>query len=70
MSLAESRGQLGKSYRDLWNRWEHVKSSWSDTQAETLEKQYLLQIETQVRKTLAAMDHMNIVLQRTIKDCE
>ena len=70
MSLAESRCQLSKAYRDLKGRWESVKSSWGDAQADNLEKQYLLEIESQVRRTLTAMEHMNIVLQKTEKDCE
>ncbi len=70
MSLAECRGQLTKAFRDLWNRWEYTKSSWNDTQAEQLEKRYLLEIEVQVRKAVSAMDHMNIVLQKTVKECE
>lgn len=70
MSLAESRGQLGKAYRDLKARWDSVRSSWGDAQADNLEKQYLLEIENQVRRALTAMEHMNIVLQKTEKDCE
>lgn len=70
MSLAETRGQLTKGFRDLWNRWETVKGSWADVQADHFEKQYLLEIESQVRKALAAIDHMNIVMQKTEKDCE
>ena len=70
MSLAESRGQLSKAHRDLKGHWDSVKSSWGDAQAENLEKLYLLEIESQVRRTLTAMEHMNIVLQKTEKDCE
>ena len=70
MSLAESRGQITKAYRDLQTRWERAHGEWNDGQAEQFEKQYLLHFEAQVRKTLSALDHMNIVLLKTVKDCE
>lgn len=70
MSLAESRGQITKAYRELWTRWERAHAEWNDAQADQFEKQYLLHFEAQVRKALATLDHMNIVLQKTVKDCE
>lgn len=70
MSITENRGQISKAFRDLWGRWEQAKSEWNDAQAEYFEKQHLVAIEAQVRKALSAMDHLNIVLQRTVKDCE
>ena len=70
MSLAEGRGALTKSFKDLSNRWMEVRTSWNDSQADYFEKQYLYLLETEVRKALAAMDHMNVVLQKIVKDCE
>lgn len=70
MSLAESRGQISKAYRDLATRWEHARSEWNDAQADVFEKQYLFHFEAQVRKALSVLDHMNVVLQKTVKDCE
>ena len=70
MSLVESRGQITKALRDLLTRWEHVRSEWNDAQAENFQRQYILELETQVRKATAAMDHLNIVLQKITKDCE
>lgn len=70
MSLAESRGQISKAYRDLATRWEQARGEWNDAQADQFEKQYLMHFEAQVRKALSVLDHMNIVLQKTVKDCE
>lgn len=70
MSLLESRGQLSKAMKDLVTRWAEVRSNWMDAQADNFEKTYLVQIESETRKALAAMDHMNVVLQKVEKDCE
>ncbi len=70
MSLAESRGQITKAFRDLMNRWEQVRSSWNDAQAEEFQQQYLLEFEVQIRKAVSSMDHMNVVLHKITKDCE
>ena len=70
MSLVESRGALSKGFRDLSNRWAEVHSVWHDTQSETFEREYLLTIETEVRKATAALDHMNAVLHKIVTDCE
>ena len=70
MSLAESRGQLGKAIKDMNNRWLEVRSSWQDAQADHFERQYLFVLEADLRRALAAMDHMNVVLTKIEKDCE
>ena len=70
MSLVESRGQLTKVFRDLMNRWMMVRSDWNDPRAQYFEEQYLLPLEIEVRKAVAAMDHMNIVLNKITQDCE
>jgi len=70
MSLVESRGQISKAMRDLESRWGHVRESWDDAQADAFEQQYMLEFQVLVRKTVAAMDHMNVVLNKIVKDCE
>lgn len=70
MSLAESRGAISKAMRDLLNRWETVHGEWNDAQAEMFQQQYLLELETLVRKAVSSMDHMNVIINKTVKDCE
>lgn len=70
MSLVECRGQITKSMRELMTRWESVQGEWKDTQAENFHRQYLLEFENLVRKAVSAMDHMNVVINKTVKDCE
>jgi hypothetical protein len=68
--MVECRGQLTKAFRDLMNRWIQVRGSWDDARAQNFEQQYLLPLEIEVRKAVAAMDHMNVALQKITRDCE
>lgn len=70
MSLVESRGQLTKVHRDLMNRWMMIRTDWNDARAAYFEQQYLWPLEIEVRKAIAAMDHMSIVLNKITQDCE
>ncbi len=70
MSLVESRGQLTKMHRDLMNRWMMVRSEWNDNRAQYFEDQYLRPLEIEIRKTVAAMDQMNVILNKIVLDCE
>lgn len=70
MSLVEARGQLTKAFRDLTNRWMQVRGDWNDARAQYFEEQYLRPLEIEIRKATAAMDHMNVVLNKITQDCE
>ncbi len=68
--MVECRGQLAKAFRDLMSRWIQVRGTWDDARAQYFEQHYLLPLEIEVRKAVAAMDQMNVVLQKITKDCE
>jgi hypothetical protein len=70
MSLIDSKIALSKATKELLMRWEEVKSVWTDVQAREFEKQYLFEIEQQVRGALGSLDHMNQVLVALEHDCE
>ena len=70
MSLADSKATLSKASRELFSRWEDVQSVWSDAQSDAFEKTYLWQLSQDVRAALAALDHMNQILQKIESDCE
>jgi hypothetical protein len=70
MSLMESKGTLSKAAKVLFARWTEVKGVWSDAQSQEFEKNFLVQIEQDVRSALGALDRMEQVLQKIENDCE
>ena len=70
MSLMESKGTLSKAAKELFARWEDVKSIWSDTQSAQFEKNYLLPLEQDLRSAISAMEQMDQALQKMHSDCE
>jgi hypothetical protein len=69
MSLLDSKGELSVAAKDLLARWNDVKDVWSDAQSREFEKNCLFLIEQDVRSAVAALDHMNHVLQMLESDC-
>lgn len=70
MSLMDSSGALSRATKDLFARWNDVKTVWSDAQSEDFEKTYILLIEHDVRTALGALDQMNQVIAKIQNDCE
>lgn len=70
MSVMDSKATLSAAAKELFARWEEVKTAWSDAKAAEFERQYLLPIEQDVRAALSGLDHMDQVLQRLKHDCE
>jgi hypothetical protein len=70
MSLMDSKGTLAKAAKELFARWEDVKTVWSDSQSVQFEKTYLVPLEQDVRSALTAMEQMNQVLMKIESDCE
>src|SRR5262249_48333262 len=70
MSLIDSKIALSKATKELFLRWEEVKTVWTDAQAREFEKHYLFEIEQQVRSAMGALDHMSQVLIAVEHDCE
>ena len=70
MGLAESRGKLGSSTRDLLNLWANTKLVWSDVNAEKLEETLLRPLEMDIRNAASAMDQMSALLAGIRRECE
>ena len=70
MSLTDSSGALSRATKDLFARWNDVKTVWDDAQSEEFEKAFIVQIEQDVRSALGALYHMNQVIQKIQHDCE
>lgn len=70
MGVHESRGNLAKAFKELMLRWADTRASWNDVRAEEFEKQYLQQLESDLRTTGSAMDQMGVLLSQARRDCE
>ena len=70
MGVHESRGNLNKAMKDLMNRWSDARRNWDDVRAEEFEGQYLVQLESDLKSTLSAMDQMAILMHQVRRDCE
>jgi hypothetical protein len=70
MGVHESRGNLNKAIKELMLRWSEARAAWDDVRAEEFEKQYLQQLEADLKMTGNAMDQMGILLHQVRRDCE
>ena len=70
MGLAESRGKLGSSTRDLLALWANTKLVWNDVNSDKLEETLLRQLEMDVRNAASAMDQMSALLSQLRRECE
>ncbi len=69
MGVYEGRGQLGKSLKDLQHRWAETKTVWDDNVSRSLEENFLLPLESDLKNAVASMDRVGILLQTIKRDC-
>src|SRR5258708_7958944 len=55
MAILENSGALSRAAKDLFARWNDVKSVWSDAQSQEFEKNFLFPMEEDVRSALNAI---------------
>ena len=70
MSMMESKGALSKATKELFEKWNQAKEIWTDAQSRDFEKNFLVQIEQDVRSAFSALDRMDSVIQKIRTDCE
>jgi hypothetical protein len=70
MGLYEGRGQLGKLFKDLQNRWHQTRVNWDDEQARRFEARFFETLEHDLKTTLSAMDEMAAVLSQARDECQ
>ncbi len=70
MGVFEARGQLGKSFKELQQRWGEVRLAWGDAVADQFEKKYLNPVEMDLRSAVGAMEQLSILLQQLRRDCQ
>ena len=69
MGVYESRGQIAKAMKDLTDKWQDVRMNWNDARSEAIEKEFLAQLDADMRGACSAMDQMAILLQNIRHDC-
>lgn len=70
MGLHEGRGRLGKSLKELLERWGETRMSWDDSVSKNFEKTYLYPLEMDMRNAVGAMDEMSQLLSKIKRDCD
>jgi len=66
----ESKGALSKATKELFEKWNQTKEIWTDAQSRDFEKNFLAQLEQDVRSAFLALDRMDSVLLKIQTDCE
>ncbi len=69
MSVMDSKGALARASKDLFARWDDLKSVWSDAQSAEFEKVFLSQIELDVKSALGALDQISQLISMIENDC-
>ena len=70
MGVHEGRGSLARAIKDLMLRWAETRAEWDDAVARRFEQERLLNIESDLRAAVGAMDTMSVLLQQIRRDCE
>lgn len=70
MGVQDGRALLGKSFKELLNRWGDTKSQWNDMMSRNFEKNRLQPLEMDLRSATSAMDSMAQLLSQVRRDCQ
>ena len=69
MGMAESRGKIATSTKDLLSLWANTKLEWNDANAQQFEDAILRPLEQDVRSATQAMDQMGSLLSSIRREC-
>jgi len=69
MSLASTRNKVQSAYKELRIRWDKAKAQWDDPRSRAFETDFIEPLEPRVRAATAAMDEMNELLSRAVREC-
>ena len=69
MGMAESRGKIATSTKDLLALWANTKLQWNDANAQQFEDAILRPLEQDVRSATQAMDQMGALLSSIRREC-
>jgi hypothetical protein len=69
MSVDVAQAKINKGIKDLRAQWAMVRSLWRDPVAQDFEDTFVMDLEKDVRATLAAMDHIKASVGAARRDC-
>lgn len=70
MSAGGHANRLASHTRELRERWQQTRETWSDVKAREFEETYLREIEMAVNAAAQAMENIEGVLRKIQHDCE
>lgn len=70
MSLQDSQARLDRALKELQFRWDQLESVWQDANRRHLDKTYMQPLAKKCRKACAALEYMDLQMQRARRECE
>ncbi len=70
MSAGTSKGALNDGTRELLLRWERVRESWRDGNADAFGRDYLDGLGDEVTRAVRVIEELERLLNRIHADCE
>jgi len=70
MSVRAGQAKLNRAAKELFARWDAVKSAWQDEVRVKFEENHLAPLQSELRKAEGAMAHMDAILNQVRRDCE
>lgn len=68
--MSASGQRVGALTKDLMNRWRLTRESWRDEKANEFEREYLIELQSSVDKSLYVMEQLDKLLAKIRKECE
>jgi len=68
--MSASGQRIGALTKDLMNRWRQTKESWRDQKADEFERDFLIELQTSVDKSLHVMEQLDKLLAKIKNECE
>ena len=68
--MSASGQRIGALTKDLMNRWRQTKESWRDDKADEFERNFLIELQTSVDKSLHVMEQLDKLLAKIRHECE
>ena len=70
MSSGGHAARLASLTRELRERWQQPRESWSDSKSREFEEGYLREVETAVNAAVTGIENLESVLRKIRHDCE